>query len=256
MSIETTWTPTRPDLAFVSCASRLDVLGQRLLASPCLQPGTTGALPLAVHFNAASAAQGFNAAMTAHAATATGNTWLVWLHQDVYLPANWDERFAQALAEAQQRFPRLAVAGVYGIAGAGAAARRAGHVLDRGTLLQEPTPLPCLVDSLDELLFAVRVDSGLRLDPALGFDFYATDLVLQAQAAGWQCAAVDACCEHWSDTPASGTIAERVTRRVKASAQVFERKWAAQLPLTTPCFHIERPGDVAAFIDSIVTPAP
>ncbi len=240
-------------LSFVSCANQLSVLGQRLLASPCLGPGGQA---LAVHFNLTSAAQGFNDAMAAALCGCADNSWLVWVHQDVYLPEGWDETFCAALAQAQVLFPQLAVAGVYGLTGSGDAARRAGHVLDRGQMLREPMPLPCLVDSLDELLFAVRVDAGLRLDPALGFDFYATDLVLQAQAAGWQCAVLDACCEHWSDTPASGAIAPRVVQRIKGSAAVFERKWAQHLPISTPCFNIAKAGDVAAFIDSIVTAAP
>lgn len=244
------------NLSFVTCASNAQVLGQRLLASPCLRPA---GLPLAVHFNASSAAQGFNAALAAASYisndAAPTNHWLVWLHQDVFLPDGWDKRFSQALAAAQRQFPKLAVAGVYGIAGAGAQARRAGHVLDRGTLLREGSPLPCLVDSLDELLFAVRVDTGLQLDPALGFDFYATDLVLQAQAQGWQCAVLDACCEHWSGTPASGAVPPAVVQRIKRSAQIFERKWSQRLPITTPCFDIAQPGDVAAFIESIVIAA-
>lgn len=232
-------------LSFVTCASNAAVLAQRLLASPCLRPG---GLPLAAYFNATSAAQGFNAVM----ATAPTDHWLVWLHQDVFLPTGWETRFAKALDQATQQFPRLAVAGVYGVAGAGANAVRCGHVLDRGTLLHESAALPCLVDSLDELAFAVRVDSGLRLDAALGFDFYATDLVLQAQQQGWQCAVLDAPCEHWSGTPSRGAVPSAVVARIKRSAAVFERKWAARLPLTTPCFDIAKTGDVAAFIDSIV----
>ncbi len=241
-------------LSFVTCASNLAVLGQRLLASPCLQPG---GLPLAVHFNAASAAAGFNASLVAaNSQVDPGGVsrWLVWVHQDVFLPAGWDERFAQAITQAMVRWPRLAVAGIYGIAGAAARAQRAGHVLDRGVLLREPAELPCQVDSLDELLFAVRVNSGLQLDAALGFDFYATDLVLQTQAQGWQCVVVDALCEHWSGTAASGAVPAAVVARIAASAAVFERKWVHQLPITTPCFEIAQPGDVAAFMASIVTP--
>ena len=244
-------TSTDPiQLSFVACASNLEVLGARLLTSPCLRQG---GLPLAVHFNSSSAAQGFNATMAASDATKP-TTWLVWVHQDVVLPESWDTRFSQALTAALQQFPKLAVAGVYGVAGAAPQARRAGHVLDRGTLLREAAPLPCLVDSLDELLFAVRVDSALQLDPALGFDFYATDLVLQAQARGWQCAVLDAYCEHWSGTPASGAVPAATVNRIKHSAQVFERKWAQRLPISTPCFDIARAGDVASFIDSIVVP--
>ena len=240
-------------LSFVTCASNPEVLTQRLLASPCLRQG---GWPLAVNFNNTSAAQGFNAAMTAMQGTADARTWLVWVHQDVFLPEGWDKRFCLALDAALQTFPKLAVAGVYGLVGAGAAAKRAGHVLDRGRLLREGALMPCLVDSLDELLFAVRVDSQLSLDPALGFDFYATDLVLQAQQQGGQCAVLDACCEHWSDTPASGAVPPAVVQRIKQSAQVFERKWAGKLPISTPCFEIAKAGDVATFIDSIVTPSP
>ncbi len=240
-------------LSFVTCASNSEVLAQRLLASPCLRQG---AWPLAVYFNTRSAAQGFNAAMTALQGAAATGTWLVWVHQDVFLPEDWDRRFCLALDAAMSKFPKLAVAGVYGLAGAAAAARRVGHVLDRGKLLHEDTAMPCLVDSLDELLFAVRVDSQLSLDPALGFDFYATDLVLQAQRQGWQCAVLDACCEHWSETPASGAVPPAVVQRIKQSAQVFEHKWEAKLPISTPCFEIARAGDVAAFIDSIVVAKP
>ena len=240
-------------LGFVTCASNLDVLGRRLLASPCLQ---RGGWPLAVYFNATSAAQGFNAAMAATQGNADATTWLVWVHQDVFLPEGWGKRFCLALDAAMHKFPKLAVAGVYGLAGAGTTAKRVGHVLDRGKLLREDTAMPCLADSLDELLFAVRVDSQISLDPALGFDFYATDLVLQAQQQGWQCAVLDACCEHWSDTPASGTVAPAVVQRIKQSAQVFERKWETKLPISTPCFEIHKAGDVAAFIDAIVAPSP
>lgn len=234
---------------FVTCASSLATLGQRLLASPCL---AAGGYPLAIYFNASSAAEGFNSAMR----VANDVEWLIWVHQDVFLPDGWDVGFARGLIDAQTRYPDMAVAGVYGVAGAATLAKRAGQVLDRGNLLREPEPLPCLVDSLDELLFAVRVDSGLRLDPALGFDFYATDLVLQAQANGRQAVVIDAYCEHWSDTPASGCVPGTVVDRICASAAVFERKWATSFPVTTPCFDIARKGDVAEFIRRITTATP
>lgn len=241
-----------PELHFVCCASRLEVLRERLLASPCLQPGSAGARPLAVYFNATSAAEGFNAAMAAHIAAQTApahdNRWLVWVHQDVVLPAGWEQQFTAALQEAQQRWPALAVAGVYGVRGSGSTTQRAGHVLDRGALLKEAAALPCEVDSLDELLFAVRVSSGLTLDPAMGFDFYATDLVMQAQARGLSSAVVDAYCEHWSDTPQFGSMPEGLLQRVLRNAQAFERKWAGRLPVTTPCFEIRAEGDVARAI--------
>lgn len=233
------------ELSFVSCVSDQEVLAKRLLASPCLRDG---GYPLAAYFNVLSAAQAFNA-------TALGafepNTWLIWVHQDVYLPLDWDAQFKTNLREAQLAFPALAVVGVYGVAGTGASVQRAGHVLDRGQTLHESAPLPCLVDSLDELLFAVRCDSGLRLDPALAWDFYATDLVLQAQSRGYQAAVVDAYCEHWSDTPTQGVFPRQLAQRIAQSGAVFEAKWAPRLPVQTPWLSVERAGDVGRFIDSV-----
>ena len=233
-------------LSLVTCVSRIDVLHERLAQSPCLHKG---GLPWTAYFNCTSAAQAFNQALRGN----TAAEWVVWVHQDVYLPPGWDAQLRLALAEATQQWPHLAVAGVYGVHGAGAQALRAGKVLDRGQLLHEPAALPCLVDSLDELLVAVRVDSGLQMDPAMGFDFYATDLVLQAQQAGRCAAVVDAYCEHWSDTPASGAMPASLIERVKTNACAFEHKWAHRLPVQTPCFAIHQSGDVAAFIDSIAT---
>lgn len=241
-------------LSFVTCASNLQILEKRLLASDCLKSDRNS---LAVYFNAPSAAHGFNAAMAAAqsepADAPAPASWLVWTHQDVFLPQGWDAAFRLALHVALLRFPKLAVAGVYGIIGTGADAVRAGHVLDRGTLLREPMQLPCLVDSLDELLFAVRMDTGLRLDPSLGFDFYATDLVLEAQARGLQCAVVEAYCEHWSGTPSLGDLPRAVMNRILTNGAAFENKWGHRLPVTTPCFEINQRGDVARFMKHNMT---
>jgi hypothetical protein len=226
-------------LSFVTCATDPEVLNRYLLASSCI---SSGKYPLVICTHASSVGAAFNKELLRQRQA----LWLVWVHQDVLLPSGWDTRFIAALAEAERRFPRLAVAGVHGLSGTGEQAQWAGTVLDRGTLLQEPAPLPCLVDSIDELLFAVRTDSGLQLDPDLGFDFYGTDLALQAQERGLQVAVLDACCEHWSATPREAGVPRSTLERIAASGAVFERKWTHRLPLETPCFSICRPGDVAA----------
>lgn len=241
-----------PSLALVTSVSRVDVLQQRLAASPCLQ---RGGLPWSAYFNSSSAATAFNQALDATLANQEAD-WLIWVHQDVYLPPGWDTQFQRALHEALILWPSLAVAGVYGVRGAGEDGVRAGHVLDRGQLLKESASLPCQVDSLDELLVAVRTDAGLRMDPTMGFDFYATDLVLQAQEAQMCAAVLDAFCEHWSDTPAQGVMPATLIERVKRNAMAFEQKWAHRLPVTTPCFDIHKPGDVATFVDKISIAAP
>ena len=228
-------------LRFVTCATDTVVLAQRLLASPCLHRGRHRLLVL---FNARSAAEALDAAL----AQAPCGAWVVWVHQDVHLPADWDARFLAGLAQARRQDPTLAVAGVYGVAGAGATARRAGRVLDRGQALEEPAALPCAVDSLDELLVAVRADAGLRFDPALAFDFYGTDIVLQARDRGLGAAVVDAWCEHWSDTPRAGGLARPLAARIVASGRAFESKWAHRLPLATSWLECRQVGDVERFV--------
>ncbi len=235
------------ELVFVTAVSRLDVLGRYLCQSPCI---ASGRRQLVAYFNARSAAHAFNAALDGIPGDAS-STWLVWVHQDVLLPADWDEHFLDSLRRAQRTMPSLAVAGVYGIAGVAASARRAGHVLDRGSLLREPAALPCVVDSLDELLFAVRADTRLKLDPALGFDFYATDLVLQAQASGAVAVVVDAYCEHWSDTPAGAAIPDRMADRIIRGGRAFESKWSHRLPVETSWLKVQAPGDVERFVSGL-----
>lgn len=228
-------------VAWVTAVSDWSVLQRHLLTSPDVAAGQR---PLHAVMGATSAAAAFNPLL----AGLQGPGWLVWVHQDVHLPAGWLARFESALASAQRQFPRLAVAGVYGVCGRGEEARHAGHLLDRGRLLHPPLPLPCRADSLDELLVAVRLDRGLRMDAALGFDFYATDLVLQAQARSLECVIVDAYCEHWSSTNPDAPLPPMQRERLLRSAAVFEAKWADALPVTTPCVKIFRPGDTARFL--------
>lgn len=238
--------PSDENLAFVTCVSDFDVLRRCLLQSPCI---TEGRWSLQAFFNADSAADAFNRALAA----APDGTWLVWVHQDVFLPKGWDVKFLQGLAQGRRQFQQAAVAGIYGISGRGVSAQRAGHVLDRGTLLQEPCHLPCLADSLDELLFAVQKGHGLQLDPRLGFDFYATDIVLQAQTKGLQSIVVDAYCEHWSSTPTGFGIPAAMAKRIEISGAAFENKWTDHLPVQTSWLTVERPGDVERFLAQFKT---
>jgi len=241
MSVSAALAGNLPKLRLVTCVSNLEVLSRCLLASPCIAERR---VPLHAYFNACSAADAFNAAM---ASTPAGE-WVVWVHQDVLLPGEWDFRFGEAIADAQRAFEYLAIAGVYGLRVCGDSAVRAGKLLDRGQLLDEPSALPVLADSLDELLVAVRSGHGLTFDPALGFDFYATDVIMSAQEKGLTAAVVDGFCEHWSDTPSQGTIPIRMAERICRSGAAFEAKWLHRFPVQTSWLRMERQGDVERFI--------
>ena len=171
--------------------------------------------------------------------------WVVCSHQDVWLPSGWDRCLAQQLREAEQRFGRIGVAGVYGVGGVIApadhtrplAAERIGWVVDRGRVLRDGPELPAPVVTLDELLLVVRRDSGLRFEPALGFHLYGADICLQAREQGLAVVALGALCHHNSRSVG-------LPATFYASAAVFARKWSHRLPIATACVIIDRGGAV------------
>ena len=229
---------------FIVAQSNSAIAQAYLLRSPCL---SSHRYPIHIHKNASSAADAFNS-HSLDRSRHDAKIWWVWVHQDVYLPNNWDEQFQDAIALAESQWPNLGIIGLYGIQNTGGKAIRTGSVLDRGTPLIEKAPLPSLVDSLDELLIATRSDLHLSFDPLLGFDLYGTDLVLEAQKRGIVAAVVNAPCEHWSSSPKSPPFSKDLIDRVARSAQYFEKKWQTHLPIFTPCFEIYTPGDIHRFI--------
>lgn len=234
-------------LVFIVCVSNDAVLQRHLLRSPCIQ---SQKYPVHIHYDCKSAADAFNPYILGNHSLPE-NTWLAWVHQDVYLPSGWDRLFITNALAAQNQFPRLSILGLYGVQGAGSSARRVGRILDRGHPLEEKAKLPSLVDSLDELFIAVNHRARLGFDPLLGFDFYGTDIVLQAHKKNMQAAVIEAPCEHWSSSPQNPPFPPELIARIEQSALVFEKKWAHRFPITTPCFEIDRTGSTSAFLRSM-----
>lgn len=182
---------------------------------------------------------------------------LVCLHQDVYLPVGWDRQLLRQLETAVRQFGPIGVAGVYGVGSPSEvqaqplsigtvrddesqvrsespryAVDRVGRVVHRGHQLFDGRRLPARVSTLDELLLVVPVDTPLRFDPALEFHFYGADICLQAEERDLAVVALDAACQHNTDTT-------RLTRAFFRSADVFARKWAHRLPVATSCVVID-----------------
>ena len=222
---------------FVTCLSSGKVLDANLLASPCLCPGAHELITIP---SPASAADGLNSGLES-----AKYEWLVFVHQDVFLPFGWDLCLANQLREAEERFGPIGVAGVYGVGEViepvnptqPLAAARIGWVIDRGRELRDGPELPAQVATLDELLLIVRRDSGLRFDPALGFHLYGADICLQAHEQGLAVIALGALCHHNSRSMG-------LPEAFFASAEVFARKWSHRLPVATPCVVIDRGGSV------------
>ncbi len=222
-----------PQLHFVACVNDVAQARAHLLRSPCF--ASPKPAPLLLVQGAHSAADGLSWALGRMGPQP--NTWVVQLHQDVYLPApDWPLRFAVALAEALQADPNLAVAGVYGVDARG---QHQGHVYDRDRWLGQPFTHAPAVRSLDELLLAVRADcctgpNPLALNPNLGWHLYGTDLALHAAARGLNTRVLHAPVEHHSTLARDAAVEPETLAAFEASARRLRQCWPQALPVVTP----------------------
>jgi 2-polyprenyl-3-methyl-5-hydroxy-6-metoxy-1,4-benzoquinol methylase len=217
--------PDAPDqfasqpITFVACVNDDDQLNANLLRSPCLHPGTPHEVIL--RRGETSAADGFNAALEV-----AQHDVVVFVQQDIYLPRGWDGWFVAQLQAAERTLGPVGVAGAFGIRAAGSAAEHVGRVLDRETLLDKDVPLPAAVDGLDEIVLAMRRDSPLRFDPALGFHLYGTDLCLSAGQRGLTSVVLDVPCFH-------NSLFAHLPPAFHDSREVLLAKWPGNGPLYT-----------------------
>gem|GEM_PF-795892 len=185
---------------------------------------------VAVHVErgAASAGVAYNRGLDA-----TDAPYVIFAHQDVYLPPGWGARLSQAVAELDRADPSWAVAAPYGIeAGTGAGV---GEVWSSslGGLIGKPVAGPTPAQSFDELTIILRRASGLRFDPALpGFHLYGTDIVQQARAAGMGAYVVPLPLIH------NDGFKDRLRSDFTRSYAYMRRKWRAVLPIKTPVARI------------------
>ena len=108
--------------------------------------------------------------------------WILFCHQDVYFPAGFGRRLNALLAGIAPEDRRHAL---IGFAGMGVAADRQGYapaglVIDRRARFDHPASSE--VVAIDELAIVVARDSVHRIDAALGWHLWATDLCLESIA--------------------------------------------------------------------------
>jgi hypothetical protein len=216
--------PPEP-LSLVACVADEAVLRANLLASPCLGPGSPHEVLLLR--GCPSAADGLNRGLEL-----ARHRVVVCVHQDVYLPLGWPERFLARWGDAERAYGAVGAAGVHGVARRGHAVMPAGHVVDRECRLCEAAALPAVVDTLDELLLAVPRATPVRFDPRLGWHLYGADYCLAARQHGLAVVAVDAPCFHHSQTV-------ELTPAFGDSAAALAGKWAGHLPIATSCAVID-----------------
>ncbi|WP_374764222.1 methyltransferase domain-containing protein [Yunchengibacter salinarum] len=232
MTVITPKEPQEPSITFVVAANDRAQLRNNFLRSPFLD-AAPARYPVFMRYGVSSAAALFNAVL-AKART----PWVVWVHQDVYLPSYWPARFLDQIVAAEAQGHSPDVAGVFG-ARTGARGRiDIGRVQDGQGCFAGHASLPAAADTLDEVLLAVRRDAGLRFDPALGWHSYGADISLASEAAGHPPLVVDAPLYH-------NTIGNRRQANLPAafheSRRHLARKWRHRLPVDTPCGRLTEP---------------
>jgi len=205
-------------ITFVSCTNDDAQLNANLLQSPCLREPSPHEVLL--FRGSESAGDGLNAGIEQ-----AKHDLVVLVHQDVYLPKGWPARMARQWDLARAGGGPIGVAGVFGVRSRKVPFDAVGHVVHRDRLLLHG-PLPQDVDGLDELLMIVPRDTPLRIDPALGWHLYGTDVALQAQQRNLRSVVLDAPCHH-------NSITGRVPSGYRASERVLARKWKGMLPIHT-----------------------
>ena len=221
-------------ITFIVAVNNIRQLRDNLLASPILNNARHEIVPVV---GATSAA---DALMRGLGQSARKNGLIVLLHQDVYLPAGWDDRLIAGILEAERSFGPVGVAGVFGVVRSEIGAfERAGRALDRRALLATPHRLPAQAESLDEIVLVFPVQNGsiVGLAPTLGFHMYGSEACLAAWEADQAAVIVDAPCLHNTE---SGF---QLDNAFVESARTFTAARAASLPYATTCVQFKANGE-------------
>lgn len=213
--------------SFVVASNDHRVLSTCLLSSPDLQAAS--APEISVQENPESASKAYNRGIES-----TQGDFIIFAHQDLHLPAGWLTRLASEINLIEQTDPNWGVLGLWGVDGLG---QYAGWTYSSGLgkVLGGPQSAPHPVRTLDEVLLVVRRSSGLRFDEKLsGFHMYGTDICLAAEAKGMRNYAVSCFAVHNSNG------IRQLPWAFWTACWFIRRKWAAELPIHSPCTTVKR----------------
>jgi SAM-dependent methyltransferase len=174
--------------------------------------------------NQTSAAQAMETGMSR-----AQHDFVVYLHQDVYLPERWDAMFCRGVTEATQRVGHAGLYGVFGARCRNGASTQHGRVMDRHWSLDSRDAYPVEVDSIDELLIGFRKKEFPGADPALGYHLYGADLACSYREVGKATVVVNALCFHNSGLGCT------LPPDFYDAIPYLSAKWRKYLPLAMPC---------------------
>ena len=179
-------------------------------------------IPLSVLWNEASASAAYATAMRDAYAE-----FLIFAHQDVYLPRGWFDKVEREIGRLSEADPEWAVAGLAGVRADGS---WCGHLWDSGLGRVDGRPFSnaVAVASLDELLLIVRRGANVSFDPKLPrFHLYGTDIVLTAYSQGKAAYVLDVPAIHNCKAGA------RIGQDYVEAYEFMVNKWRRKLPWPT-----------------------
>jgi hypothetical protein len=179
-------------------------------------------IPLSVLWNEASASAAYATMMRDASAE-----FLIFAHQDVYLPRGWFDKLEREIDRLSETDPEWAVAGLAAVRADGS---WCGHLWDSGLdrLFGGPFSKPVAVASLDEFLLIVRRGANVSFDPELPrFHLYGTDIVLTAYSQGKSAYVVDVPAIH------NCYPGRRLGPDYVEAYEFMVNKWHRQLPWPT-----------------------
>jgi hypothetical protein len=210
----------RDKMAIVCAVNNEESLERDLLSSPLLRDGQ---VPVVTIRDAKSAGEAYNAGLRA-----TDQEYIIFVHQDVYLPRGWDLELSRNIQRLRQERAPWAVLGCIGVTRGG---EFAGTCWSSGARREHRhgPERPTVVTSLDEVVLVVRRSTDVLFDPRLPFfHLYGTDIVLTAARAGFQSFAVYAPVVHNSNA------LRGLDRTYRSAFDYMCAKWRSELPLRTP----------------------
>lgn len=210
------------DFSIVAAVSNDKILENNLLQSPILKNGKVPFHPVR---DAVCAGIAYNQGLQLF----LSKRFIVFAHQDVYIPKNWHTQAIQAIESLENKNILWGVLGLYGKKANGHAI---GRVWDSGfnRELGHSFGAPQQVQSLDELLLIINPKAPIAFDNNLpGFHLFGADICACAHLQGYQNYVIDAPVVHNS-------------RRVRSlggsyalAYSYLQKKWRAQLPIQAVC---------------------
>jgi glycosyltransferase involved in cell wall biosynthesis len=216
------------NLSIVVAVNNRRILQNNLLRSPALAD-SAHQHQIIVKENFSTAGAAYNSGLDE-----ARNDLVVFIHQDMYLPAKWIGQLLEAIRTLDAAGENWGVLGCSGVVPEQHTV--VGEMYSTGLgVIGKRLDAPVPVDTLDEIVLVIRKSSGLRFDPDVpNFHMYGADICLEARSRGMGSFAFQGFCVH------NTRQLLELPPDFKQAYRYVKRKWKRYLPIHTTCTVIER----------------